>query len=130
MDLNRVSLIGNLAMEPEHKTLPSGASITRTSLATSFAWKDSKTKELKEKTDFHTIIGWNKLGERIHQYLKKGDRIYVEGRLDHHSYEGKDGITKYFTNIIAEQLIMLGKGKREVTTTDEPIVTEPVTEPF
>jgi single-strand DNA-binding protein len=128
MDLNRVTLIGHLSTEPEQKQTAAGRSVTRTSLATNFVWKDNKTGEQKEKVDFHTVVAWNKLGERLQQYVKKGDRIYVEGRLDHHSYE-KDGVTKYFTDIIAEKMIMLGKGKREVVV-EEAVVTEPITEPF
>ncbi len=128
MDLNRVTLIGNLSTEPEQKQLTTGRSVTRTNLATNFIWKDRKTGEQKEKVDFHSIVAWNTIGERIQRHLKKGDRIYVEGRLDHHSYE-KDGVTKYFTDVIADKLIMLGKAKREVVA-EEPVVTEPVTEPF
>jgi single-strand DNA-binding protein len=128
MDLNRVTLIGNLSTEPEQKQLATGRSVTRTNLATNFVWKDRKTGEQKEKVDFHSIVAWNTIGDRIQKHLKKGDRIYVEGRLDHHSYE-KEGVTKYFTDVIADKLIMLGKAKREVVA-EEPVVTEPVTEPF
>lgn len=128
MDLNRVTLIGHLSTEPEQKQTAAGRSVTRTSLATNFVWKDSKSGEQKEKVDFHTVVAWNKLGDRLQQYVKKGDRIYIEGRLDHHSYE-KDGVTKYFTDVIAEKMIMLGKGKREVVA-EEAVVTEPITEPF
>lgn len=126
MDLNRVTLIGHLSTEPEQKQTAAGRSVTRTNLATNFVWKD-KAGSQKEKVDFHTIVAWNKLGERLQQYLKKGDRVYIEGRLDHHSYE-KDGVTKYVTDVIAEKMIMLGKSKREVVV--EETVVEPISEPF
>ncbi len=126
MDLNRVTLIGHLSTEPEQKQTAAGRSVTRTNIATNFVWKD-KSGEQKEKVDFHTIVAWNKLGDRLQQYLKKGDRVYIEGRLDHHSYE-KDGVTKYVTDVIAEKMIMLGKSKREVVA--EETVVEPITEPF
>lgn len=129
MDLNRVTLIGHISSTPEQKKLDSGRSVTRTSLATNYAWKDAKSGEPKTKADFHTVVAWNKLGDRVQQYLKKGDRIYVEGRLDNRSFAGKDGVTKYFTDIIADKLIMLGKGKR-VEVTEEATVTEPVLEAF
>lgn len=129
MDLNRVTLIGNLSSVPEQKKLASGATVTKAHLATSYSWKDRKSGEQKEKSDFHTLIAWNKLGDRMQQYLKKGDRIYIEGRIDNRSYDGKDGVTKYFTDIVAERMIMLGKAKRVEMTDTEP-VTEPITEPF
>ena len=75
MDLNRVTLIGNLSSVPEQKKLASGSTVTKAHLATNYSWKDRKTGELKEKADFHNLIAWNKLGDRMQQYLKKGDRI-------------------------------------------------------
>lgn len=129
MDLNRITLIGNISSEPEQKKLTSGTSVTKTHLATSLSWKDSKSGEYKEKSNFHTVIGWNKLGDRMQQYLKKGDRVYIEGRVDNRSFSGKDGVTKYFTDIVAERMIMLGKSKRVEVTDTEP-VAEPITEPF
>lgn len=129
MDLNRVTLIGNISSIPESKKLSTGATVTKTHLATSLAWKDKKSGEFKEKSDFHTVIGWNKLGDRMAQYLKKGDRVYIEGRVDNRSFAGKDGVTKYFTDIVAERMIMLGKSKRVEVTDTEP-VAEPITEPF
>ncbi|MFA6027967.1 MAG: single-stranded DNA-binding protein [Patescibacteria group bacterium] len=114
MDLNKVILIGNIAREPENKNLTSGQSVTKVTLATNHKWKDQKSGEKKSKADFHTVIGWNKLGQNMAAYLKKGDKVYFEGRLNNNSYEGKDGKKKYFTDVVASNMIMLGGAtKRE-----------------
>ena len=122
MDLNRVTLIGNVSSTPEGKTLTSGSVVTKLNVATHYGWKD-KQGERQKKTDFHTVIAWNKLGERMQQYLKKGDRLYIEGRINNHSYEGTDGKTRHVTDIVADNMIMLGKAKRTVEddTTVEPL---------
>lgn len=121
MDLNRITLLGNVSQEPEQKTLSNGASVTKVNVATSYTWKDSKSGDKKEKVNFHTIIAWNGLGKTMHSYLKKGDRVYVEGRVDNRSYEDKAGITRYVTDIVAQRLIMLGGSKKEAVATEEPV---------
>lgn len=114
MDLNKVSLIGNIAREPETKTLASGQSVTKATLATNQTWKDSKSGEKKSKADFHNIVGWNHLGQNMAKYLKKGDKVYFEGRINNRSWEDKEGKKKYFTDIVASHMIMLGgSGKKE-----------------
>ncbi len=114
MDLNRIALLGNVSQEPEQKTLANGASVTKLNVATSYAWKDSKSGDKKEKVNFHTVIAWNGLGKTMNSYLKKGDKVYLEGRVDNRSYEDKAGITRYVTEIIAQRLIMLGgKSKKD-----------------
>ncbi len=134
MDLNRVSLIGHASNSPERKQLESGSAVTKVNVATNYAWKMADTGERKEKVDFHTIIAWNKLGDRIAQYIKKGDRLYLEGRLNYRTFTGKDGTTKYVTDIVADKLIMLGK--KPVTTAKQEkeeamtIETDPVVVPF
>lgn len=112
MDLNHVALIGHVSMAPEQKKLESGATVTRLHVATNHAWKDKTSGEQKEKVNFHTIIAWNKLGERLARYVKKGERLYVEGRIDYRTFTGKDGLPKYVTDIVAERTIMLGKGRK------------------
>ena len=115
MDLNRIALLGNVSQEPEQKTLANGASVTKLNIATSYAWKDSKSGDKKEKVNFHTVIAWNGLGKTMNSYLKKGDRVYLEGRVDNRSYEDKGGVTRYVTDIVAQKLIMLaGKSNKEV----------------
>jgi single-strand DNA-binding protein len=116
MDLNKVSLIGNLAGDPDKRTLPSGQEVALFTLATNYNWRDIKTKEKKSRADFHKIVAWGKLAEIIGTYLKKGSKIFLEGRLQNRSYEDKDKNKKYITEIVASDLIMLGgRNKKEVT---------------
>lgn len=134
MDLNRITLMGHASSSPERKQLDSGSAVTKVSLATNYAWRVADTNERKEKVDFHTIIAWNKLGDRIAQYIKKGDRMYIEGRVNYRTFTGKDGTPKYVTDVVADKLIMLGKKpatsakqeKEEVITVE----TDPVVVPF
>lgn len=118
MDLNKVTLIGNMVREPEGRTLPSGQRITRFSLATNYAWQDAKTKTKKEAVDFHDIIAWGKLGDIIQQYVKKGSKIYVEGRLRNRKYITKDGQRRTMKEIVADNMIMLGHRTTKASGTD------------
>jgi single-strand DNA-binding protein len=108
MDLNKVTLIGNMVREPESGTTTEGQHVTRFSLATNYAWQDAKTKARKEAVDFHDIIAWGKLGDIVKQYVKKGSKIYVEGRLRNRSYTSKDGQRRAIKEIVADNMIMLG----------------------
>ena len=115
MDLNKVTLIGNLANDPETRTLTSGQIVTLFPLATNHSWNDAKTKEKKERVDYHRIIAWGNLADIIDTYLEKGSKIYIEGRLQNRSWEDKDKEKKYTPEIIASDLIMLGgKNKKEI----------------
>jgi len=115
MDLNKVSLIGNLANDPESKTLPSGQQVALFSLATNYVWRDVKSKEKKNRVDFHKIVAWGRLAEIISTYLKKGSKIYLEGRLQNRTWEDKNKNKRYITEIVASDLIMLGsKGKKTI----------------
>ena len=108
MDLNRATILGRLTRDPESRTTGSGIVVTNFSVATSTVWTDAATKEKKELTEFHNIVAWRRLGEIVAQYLKKGNQVYVEGRIQTRSYEAQDGTKKYRTEIIADNLIMLG----------------------
>lgn len=108
MDLNKVTLIGNMVRDPEQRSLRTGTHVTRFSLATNYAWQDAKTKTRKEAVDFHNVIAWGKLGDIVQQYVKKGSKLYVEGRLRNHSYIAKDGGKRSATEIVADNMIMLG----------------------
>lgn len=118
MDLNRITILGNVSQAPEQRKLASGATVTTINVATGHSWKDSSSGDKKEKVNFHTVVAWNKLGDTMQKYLKKGDRLYVEGRVDNRSYEGKDGSTKYATDVVAHRMIMLG-GKTKTAATIE-----------
>jgi single-strand DNA-binding protein len=106
--LNKVQLIGNLGKDPELKYTPSGVAVATFSIATSESWKDQDGNQ-QEKTEWHNIVAWRKLAEICGEYLKKGKKVYLEGKLQTRNYE-KDGIKRYVTEIVADQLIMLDGG--------------------
>lgn len=106
MDLNRVTLIGRLTANPESRTTPSGQTVVSFSVATNMSWKDQDGQK-QEKTEFHNIVAWRKLAEIITQYLKKGSKIYIEGRLQTRNWEDQNGVKKYRTEIVTENMIML-----------------------
>ena len=105
--INKVVLIGTLGRDPETKTFPNGGSLTQFSIATSESWIDKNTGERKEQTEWHRIVLYNRLGEIAQQYLKKGSKVYIEGKLRTRSWEDQNGQTRYTTEIIAEQMQML-----------------------
>lgn len=106
--LNKVTLIGNLGADPEVRFMPSGGSVANISLATTRRWKDRQTGERKEATEWHRVIFFNRLAEIAGEYLKKGSQIYVEGRLQTRKWQGQDGQDRYTTEILAEEMHMLG----------------------
>lgn len=103
---NKVQLIGNLGANPEVKTLESGKKVARFSLATTEGYKNEKGEKIKE-TQWHTIIAWNKLAELVETYLTKGNEIAVEGKLVNKSWTDKNGIKKYATEIVMNEMLML-----------------------
>ncbi|MFA5982492.1 MAG: single-stranded DNA-binding protein [Methylococcaceae bacterium] len=106
--LNKVILIGNLGSDPEVRYMPAGGAVTNISLATTRRWKDKQSGERKDATEWHRIIFFNRLAEIAGEYLKKGSQVYVEGRLQTRKWQGQDGQDRYSTEIIAEELHMLG----------------------
>jgi len=122
MDVNKVTLLGNLTKDPGKKELSSGQSISFFDLATNYSWKDVKTKKKKESVEYHHVLAWGKLAEIIKKYLKKGSRIYLEGRLQHQSWKDKKGNFQNKTNVVADNLIMLGhNGKKSAELAKEDI---------
>ncbi|HEX6925989.1 MAG TPA: single-stranded DNA-binding protein [Longimicrobiaceae bacterium] len=109
--LNKAMIIGNLGSDPEVRTTATGTRVANFSVATSRSWT-ARDGTPQEKTEWHRIVAWDKLAEIAERYLKKGDRVYVEGEIEYRSYEDKDGVTKYITEIRARDLVMLG-GARE-----------------
>ncbi len=135
MDINKVTLIGRLTDRPEGRLMPSGQKLASFSVATNYVWRDSKTKERRDKTEFHRVTAWGKLAEIILCYLEKGSRIYLEGRLQYRQWEDKEKSKRYSTDIIADEVIMLGhlgKAKNgsgsEAFVKEEPSDTELVVE--
>lgn len=112
--LNKATLIGNLGADPEIRSTNSGVRVATLSIATSRRWT-SKSGEQQEKTEWHRVVCWDKLADICERFLKKGDRVYVEGRIEYRQWEGQDGQTKYTTEIRALEMIMLGSsgGGRE-----------------
>ncbi|MDD3285332.1 MAG: single-stranded DNA-binding protein [Patescibacteria group bacterium] len=108
MNLNKAMIIGNLTRDPEVRTTPSGQNVASFSVATSLTWTDNSGQQQK-KTEFHNIVAWRKLAEICGQYLKKGSKIYIEGRLQTTDWTGNDGVKKYRTEIVAENMIMLDR---------------------
>lgn len=106
--LNKVMIIGNLGRDPEVRYLPSGDAVANIAVATAFKFKDRNTGELHETTEWHRVAFFGRLAEVVGQYLKKGASVFVEGRLQTRKYTDKDGAERYTTDIIAEQMQMLG----------------------
>jgi single-strand DNA-binding protein len=104
--VNKVILIGHLGKDAETKFTPSGASMTKFSVATNRRWKDQQTGEWKEETDWASVVLWRQ--ENLANYLTKGKQVYVEGRLQTRSWEDKDGKKQYMTEVVADEVILLG----------------------
>jgi single-strand DNA-binding protein len=105
--INKVILVGNLGADPETRYTPSGTAITSIRIATSESWKDKQTGEQQERTEWHRVKFFGRLAEIAGEYLKKGGQVYIEGKLRTDEYE-KDGIKRYSTDIIADEMQMLG----------------------
>lgn len=106
--LNKAQLIGNLTKDPELKTIPSGQAVASFSVATNSSWVD-KAGQKQEKSEFHNVVAWGKLAEICGSYMKKGKKVYVEGRIQTRDWEGEDGVKKYRTEIVADNVIMLDR---------------------
>jgi len=108
MNLNKAMIIGNLTRDPEMRNTPSGAQVASFSVATSLVWTDANGQQQK-KSEFHNIVAWRKLAEICGQYLRKGAKVYVEGRLQTTEWTGQDSIKRYRTEIVLENMIMLDR---------------------
>ena len=105
--VNKAILVGVLGRDPETKTFPNGGSLTQFSIATSESWTDKNTGERKEHTEWHRIVASNRLGEIAQQYLKKGSKVYIEGKLKTRQWTDQNGQERYTTEISANELQML-----------------------
>jgi len=104
--VNKVILVGNVGNDPEVRYMPNGNAVANISVATSDSWKDKNTGDQQERTEWHRVVFFNRLAEIVEQYVKKGTKLYLEGRLQTRSYE-QDGIKKYSTEIVANEMQML-----------------------
>ncbi|HUE96370.1 MAG TPA: single-stranded DNA-binding protein [Longimicrobiaceae bacterium] len=107
--VNKAIIVGNLGADPDIRSIASGARVANISVATSRRWTD-RSGQQQEKTEWHRIVLWEKLADIAERYLKKGDQVYIEGEIEYRSYEDKDGVTKYMTEIRAREMVMLGSG--------------------
>lgn len=107
--VNKVILVGRLGKDPEVRHLENGATVANFSMATSETYKDRQTGERREQTEWHNVVLWRGLAEVAEKYVKKGDMIYVEGKLRTRSWE-KDGVTRYTTEVVGDNMTMLGGG--------------------
>ncbi len=105
--VNKVILIGNLGQDPEVRYMPNGNAVANVSIATSESWKDKNSGEQQERTEWHRVVFFRRLAEIVGEYLKKGSKVYVEGRLQTRKWQDKNGQDRYTTEIIADQMQML-----------------------
>lgn len=105
--VNKVILVGTLGRDPESKTFPNGGSLCQFSIATSESWTDKNTGERREQTEWHRIVANNRLGEIAQQYLRKGSKVYIEGKLKTRQWTDQNGVERYTTEISANELQML-----------------------
>lgn len=105
--INKVILIGNLGRDPEVRYMPSGGAVANLALATSETWKDKNTGENQERTEWHRVVMFGRLGEIAGEYLKKGSKVYIEGKLQTRKWQGQDGQDRYTTEIVANEMQML-----------------------
>jgi single-strand DNA-binding protein len=108
MSLNRAQLIGNVTRDPEVRQIPGGTNVASFSIATNFVWKDASGQK-QEKAEFHNIVAWRNLADICSQFLHKGGKVYVEGRIQTRDWEGEDGVKRYRTEIVADNIILLDK---------------------
>lgn len=104
--VNKVILVGNVGQDPETRYMPNGGAVTNVTLATSETWKDKNTGENQERTEWHRVVFYQRLAEIVAEYVKKGSKLYIEGRLQTRSWE-QDGVKRYTTEIIANEMQML-----------------------
>jgi single-strand DNA-binding protein len=106
--VNKVILVGNLGQDPEVRYTANQSAVANVRIATSESWKDKATGEQKEQTEWHTVVFFGRLAEIVSEYLKKGSQIYVEGRLRTRKWQDKEGQDRYTTEIVADEMQMLG----------------------
>lgn len=122
--LNRAMIIGNATRDPEMRYTPNGQAVTSFGVATNRRWTNRDSGEVQEQVEFHDITVWGKMAENVSQFVKKGAPVYVEGRLQTRSWEGQDGAKRQKTEIIAENVIALGRrgeGTKSAPSDESPV---------
>jgi len=110
--INKVILVGNLGQDPEVKYMPNGNAVCNITVATSESWKDKNSGEMQERTEWHRVVFFRRLAEIAGEYLKKGSQVYLEGRLQTRKWQDQQGQDRYTTEIVADNMQMLGGGNR------------------
>lgn len=142
MNLNKAMIIGNLTRDPEVRNTPGGQTVASFGVATNQVWTD-QSGQRQERVEYHNIVAWRRLAEICGQYLKKGSKVYIEGRLQTREWTGQDNIKRYRTEIVAENMIMLdrvqaagprtnlgyGGGGEQPPAADEPVIDIGADEP-
>ena len=118
--VNKVILVGNLGRDPETRYMPNGEAVTNATIATTDTWKDKTSGEKKEATEWHRLVFYRRLAEIAGQYLKKGSQVYIEGSLKTRKWQDKEGQEKYTTEIIVDQMQMLGSRQGSGQPSDLP----------
>ncbi len=106
--INKVIIVGNLGQDPETRYMPSGSAVTNFTVATNESWKDKQTGEQKDRTEWHRVAMFGRLAEVAAEYLRKGSQVYIEGKLRTRKWQDRDGKERYTTEIIADEMQMLG----------------------
>ena len=106
--INKVIIVGNLGQDPETRYMPSGKAVTNLRVATSESWKDKQTGEQREQTEWHSVVMYDRLAEIAAEYLRKGSQVYLEGKLRTRKWQDKEGRDRYSTEVIANEMQMLG----------------------
>jgi single-strand DNA-binding protein len=110
--LNKVMIIGNLGADPEVRYSPAGNAVTNIRVATTESWRDKQTGEQQERTEWHRVVGFNRLAEIMGEYLRKGSKVYIEGKLQTRKWQGQDGQDRFTTEVVANDMQMLdGRGE-------------------
>ena len=122
--VNKVILIGNLGQDPDTKYMPSGSAVTNLSIATSESFKDKETGEQQERTEWHRVAMFGRLAEIAGEYLRKGSQVYIEGRLRTRKWQDKQGQDRYSTEIVADQMQMLGSRGAGMSASAEGAASE------
>ncbi|HEY4643903.1 MAG TPA: single-stranded DNA-binding protein [Bacteroidota bacterium] len=121
--LNKVTLIGNVGKDPELRYTSTGVAVANFTLATNEQWKDGDGN-MQERTEWHNIVAWKRLAEICGEYLKKGKKVYIEGRLQYRNYDDKNGIKRYVTEVVSQAMIMLdskGAGASSAPDAEEQV---------
>jgi single-strand DNA-binding protein len=118
--VNKVILIGNLGADPETRYMPSGGAVTNIRVATTDSWKDKQSGERQERTEWHRVSLFGRLAEIAAEYLRKGSQVYLEGRLQTRKWQAQDGTDRYSTDIVANEMQMLGGRGADTPATAPP----------